>query len=116
MILVDGIEYQLYKPKNEGELESYIEENSKQLFGEDSLYFSIKTKLRGLGGVGSIPDAYAIILSKPYKWYLIETELSSHSIFNHIVPQLHKFIQGIKDPTSRKNIVEALHNEIKSDP
>ena len=71
--------------------------------------------MKTLGGVGSIPDAYAITLSKPYKWYLVEVERSTHSIFGHIVPQLNKFVQGLKDPKSRRIIVESLYNEIKSD-
>ena len=116
MLIVDNVQYTLYSTSNEDELETFIEKQAERIFGRDSLYFSVKTKLKSLGGVGSIPDAYAITLTKPQNWYLVEVELSSHSIFNHIVPQLNKFVQGLNDPSSRRNIVEALYNEIKKDP
>jgi len=41
--------------------------------------------------------------------------LSKHPVFSHIVPQLNKFVHGIKDPDSRKSIVRALYDEITSD-
>jgi len=116
MLIVDNVQYTLYSTSNEDELETFVEKQAERIFGQDSLYFSVKTKLKSLGGVGSIPDAYAITLTKPQNWFLVEIELSSHSLFNHIVPQLNKFVQGLNDPNSRRNIVEALYNEIKNDP
>jgi len=101
MLIVDDFEYRSWIPSSEAELERFVEEHSKRIFGEDSLYFSVKTKLKSLGGVGSIPDGYVLGLSKSYQWSIVEVELSSHPIFNHIVPQLNKFVQGIKDPDSR---------------
>jgi len=115
MLIVDGVEYRSCTPSSEAELEEFVEAHSKRIFGEDSLYFPVKTKLRSLGGVGSIPDGYVLSLSKPYRWSIVEVELSSHRIFEHIVPQLNKFVQGIRDPNSRKRIVSAMYNEIKGD-
>jgi len=115
MLIVDGVEYRSWTPSSEAELEELVEAHSKHIFGEDSLYFAVKTRLRSLGGVGSIPDGYVLNLSKPYGWSIVEVELSSHRIFEHIVPQLNKFVQGIRDPNSRKRIVRALHNGIKGD-
>ena len=116
MLFVDGFEYQLYKLKDENELEKYTEKLAKKIFGQDSYYFSVKKKIKSISGIGSIPDAYAISLTEPPKWYLVEVELSTHSIYNHIVPQLNKFIQGLKKYESRKIIIEALYDEIKNDP
>lgn len=115
MLFVDGIEYKIWTPSNEEELEIFVEDHSKKIFGDDSLYFPVKTKLKSVGGIGSIPDGYAINLSKPHKWFIVEVELSTHPVFNHIVPQLNKFVQGLRDPSSRKKISEALYNEIKKD-
>jgi len=115
MLIVDGVEYRSCTPSSEAELEELVEAHSKRIFGEDSLYFPVKTRLRSLGGVGSIPDGYVLSLSKPYRWSIVEVELSSHRIFNHIVPQLNKFVQGIKDPASRKRIVRVLYDEITGD-
>ena len=115
MLIVDGVEDRSCTPSSEAELEELVEAHSKRIFGEDSLYFPVKTRLRSLGGVGSIPDGYVLSLSKPYRWWIVEVELSSHRIFEHIVPQLSKFVQGIKDPDSRKRIVRALYDEITGD-
>jgi len=54
MLIVDGVEYRSWIPSSEAELESFIEAYSKRIFGEDSLYFSVKTRLKSLGGVGPI--------------------------------------------------------------
>lgn len=116
MLYVDGVKYKLWIPSKEEELENFVEKNATKIFGEDFLYLPLKTKLKSLSGIGSIPDGYAIGLTKPYKWYIIEIELSTHPVFSHIVPQLNKFIQGLKEPSSRKNIVEAVYNEIKKEP
>jgi hypothetical protein len=115
MLVVDGVEYNYYFTSSEDDLEDYIEINAKRIFGNDSLYFSVKKKLKSLSGIGSIPDAYAIDIVQS-QWYLVEVELSTHPIFEHIVPQLNKFVQGIKTPRSRKDIVEVLYNEIRNDP
>jgi len=97
-------------------LENLVEKNINKIFGEDILYLPLKTKLKSLSGIGSIPDGYAIGLTKPYNWYIIEIELSTHPVFDHIVPQLNKFINGLKEPKSIKNIIEAFHKEILKDP
>ena len=47
--------------------------------------------------IASLPDAYVITLSKPYQWFVVENELSAHPVYSHIVPQLMKFINGIKN-------------------
>jgi len=46
MLIVDGVEYRLWIPSTEEEFESFIEEHSKRIFSEDSLYFPVKTRLK----------------------------------------------------------------------
>ena len=65
--------------------------------------------------MGSIPDAYVIDLVKPYQWYVIENELATHSVYDHIVKQLTKFINGIDNQNSRTQILELLYNEVNRD-
>ena len=62
-----------------------------------------------------IPDGYVIKLSKPYNWYIVEVELSTHPIYEHIVTQLSKFINGIENHHNQREITEAIYNEIKKD-
>lgn len=116
MLLVDGAEYRVWSPSKEEDLESYVERFSKHIFGEESIYFSVKAKLRSFSGIGSIPDGYVVTLSRPHRWFVVEVELSTHKVFEHIVPQLNKFILGIRDSESRKGLVRALYDVINGDP
>ena len=47
-LIVDGVNYRLFTPSSEDEIESFIVIHSKQIFGEDSLYFSVKKQLKSL--------------------------------------------------------------------
>jgi len=116
MLLVDGVEYRPYRFSKEEELEDLVETNSKKIFGEDSFYFNVKTKLKSPAGIISIPDGYAIILTKPYRWFVVEAELSTHPLYEHVVPQLTKFINGLKNSETRKSLVKSLHDVITTDP
>jgi hypothetical protein len=116
MLLVDGVEYHLYRFPKEEELEELVEANSKKIFGDDSIYFNVKTRFKSPSGMVSIPDGYAITLTKPYKWFIVEAELSSHPIYEHVVSQLTKFINGLKNSETRKSLVKSLHDIITSDP
>ena len=116
MLVIDGVKYKLWKPKDEEkEFHPMVKEHSKEIFGEDSLYFDVKHKLISRSGIGSIPDAYVISLSKPYEWYVVENELASHPVYDHIVKQLTKFMNGLRNPKSRNSILEVLDEEIRVD-
>jgi len=66
-------------------------------------------------GIASIPDAYVITLSKPYKWYIVENELASHPVYSHVFPQISKFISGIDNLKSQRDIINVLDKEIMRD-
>lgn len=114
-LLIDGARYKLWTPQNEAVLEDIIKEHAKDIFGEDSIYFDIKQKIKSSAGIGSIPDGYVITLGDTPRWYIVEVELSSHPLFEHIVPQMNRFIHGIKNLLSQRKIVDALHEEISTD-
>jgi len=115
ILIADGKKFNLWKPKDEEkEFHPLIKENYKHIFGEDSIYFDVKHHLRSVSGIGSIPDAYVINLSRN-EWYVVENELSTHPIYDHIVKQLTKFINGIENPRIRSEIVETLYNKINED-
>jgi len=116
VLVIDGVRYKLWTPKDEEkEFHPMVKEHSKEIFGEDSVYFDIKHKLTSKSGIATIPDAYVITLSKPYEWYVVENELSSHPIYDHIVKQLTKFMNGLRNPESRNKVLEAIDEEIRSD-
>ena len=67
MLVIDGVKYRLWTPEDEEkEFHPMIREHHKEIFGEDSVYSDVKHKLKSKSGIGSIPDAYVISLSKPY--------------------------------------------------
>jgi len=116
MLLIDGVKYKLWTPKDEEkEFHPMVKKHSKEIFGEDSIYFDVKHKLISKSGIGSIPDAYVITLSMHHKWYVVENELASHPIYDHIVKQLTKFMNGLRNPESRNEILEAMDEEIRED-
>jgi hypothetical protein len=112
-LLIDGVKYEEWAPPSEGEFERMVEEHAKDIFGEESIYLE-KHRLRTKSGIGSIPDGYVIIVGDQPQWHIVEVELSTHPLYEHIVPQISKFINGIKNPSTQRDIVDTLYREIDS--
>jgi predicted transport protein len=116
MLIIDGVKYKPWTPKDEEkEFHPMVRNCSKEIFGENSLYFDVKHVLKTASGIGSIPDAYVINLSKPFEWYVIENELASHPVYDHIVKQLTKFINGIANQNTKNQVLDMLYDEINKD-
>ncbi len=115
ILLIDCVRYEERMPATEDEFEQVVKEHAKDIFGEQSIYLDLKHKLRTKSGIGSIPDGYVIVFRDQPHWHIVEVELSSHPLYEHIVPQVSKFIIGIKNPSTQKDIVDALYQEIASD-
>ena len=115
MLLIDGVKYELWTPPNEDDFEQMVKEHTQDIFGEQSIYIDRKQKLKSLSGVGSIPDGYVICFGNSPHWHIVEMELSSHPLHEHIVAQVSKFITGISNPNIQRTIVNALDGEIAKD-
>lgn len=115
ILLIDGVRYETWTPVNEDEFEQVVKEHAKDIFGEQSIYLDIKQKLKSKLGIASIPDGYVIVFGGEPDWHIIEVELSSHPLYEHIVPQISKFINGIRNPSTQKEIVDALYHKIDED-
>ncbi|MFC1989199.1 hypothetical protein ACFLVW_01340 [Chloroflexota bacterium] len=115
MLLIDGVKYELWTPPSEDEFEQVVKEHAQDIFGEQSIYLDRKQKLKSLAGIGSIPDGYVITLGDAPQWHIVEVELSSHPLHEHIVPQVGKFIGGISNPNIQRVIVNAIDEQIKRD-
>lgn len=115
-LLVDGVKYKHCSPKSEDELESMIKEHTKDIFGKDSLYFDIKKKIKSKAGITSIPDGYVVSFTGRPHWHIVEVELSSHPLHEHVVPQISKFISGVRSLEGQKELINSLYNEIKANP
>ena len=115
MLLIDGVKYELWTPSSEDEFEQVIKAHTQDIFGEKSIYLDMKQKLKSGSGIGSIPDGYVIMLGDSPQWHIVEVELSSHPLHEHIVSQVSKFINGIKNPLTRAEILGAMYAEISKD-
>jgi len=116
MLLIDGVKYILWTPKDEKkEFHPMVRNCSKEIFGEDSVYFDVRHKLSSKSGIAAVPDAYVITLSKPYEWYIVENELASHPVYSHIVPQISKFVDSIEELETQRDIRDILDKEVNED-
>ena len=111
ILLKDGIKYLPYKYKDEDELERMVMEHSESIFGADSVFFS-KQKIKTRSGIATIPDGF-ILLINDRKWYILEMELASHPLYEHIVVQVSKFNTAIKNPKTRKKLIDVFYEEVK---
>ena len=67
ILIVDGLKYELYTPKDEiNDFNSMVKQQYKEIFGKNTLYFDIQKTLKSKSKIGSIPDAYVIDITKPY--------------------------------------------------
>jgi hypothetical protein len=114
ILLIDGVKYEEWTPKTEDDFEHLVKEHAKDIFGEQSEYFEIKHKLKSKAGKGSIPDGFAIVFGVKPRWHIVEIELSSHA-YEHIAGQLSKFVSGITNATTQREIVDVIYNDIYSD-
>jgi predicted transport protein len=114
VVLIDGVRYLLTSPESEAVLEKAIKDNCHHIFGEDSFYFE-KKKIKSKAGIATIPDAYLIVFDTKPRWCILEIELASHSVYEHIFPQITKFKRAIENASSRRTIVELLYDAIKAD-
>jgi len=115
MLLIDGVKYELWTPSSEDEFEQEIKKHTQDIFGNESIYLDRKQKLKSLSGIGSIPDGYVIVFGDSPHWHIVEVELSSHPLYDHIVSQLGRFIGGISNPNIQRGIVNAIDEEITRD-
>ena len=94
--------------KYESEFEDMIFKNSTLFFGEDTILIQTKTKISGSSLGNTIPDGFLFDFSdmNDIKFFLIEVELSKHSFYKHIFPQITKFFSFLR--TSNPNQIELV--------
>ena len=110
IILKDGVRYIQHDYQSEAELEEIFIEHMAEIFGPEALLFP-KKKIKSRAGVGGIPDAFVIDLAKS-SWFVIEVELASHPLYDHVVHQMAKFNAGISNPTTLSSLKKAFYEEV----
>jgi len=116
MLLIDGVKYEEWTPPSEDEFEQVVKKHAQDIFGKQSIYLDIKTRLKSKLGIGSIPDGFVIFFGDVPRWRIVEVELSGHPLHDHIVAQVGRFISGIENLSTQKKIVDTVYSEVvKSD-
>lgn len=101
----------------EADFERDVVINSKQFFGGHSIYIDAKRKITTKSLGNSIPDGFLFDMadkSNP-EFYLVEVELAKHDFYNHIFPQITKFLGFFKNPKSHNELVEKIFTIITND-
>ncbi len=99
--------------ESEEELEHVVVEFSDEIFGEKTVYFDVKRRIRSRKGrLGAIPDGYLISLvgSSP-KLFIVENEISEHDELE-IGQQLMKYQATFKEGQYETKTI--LQREIKN--
>jgi hypothetical protein len=91
-----------------------VQSNAENIFGPDSIYLP-KSLIRTSDGAGTIPDGFVVDIAAR-RWFIIEAELASHSVWSHIAPQVAKQIIAASQPASRRALTELVVNRVKENP
>ena len=113
MIIAGSTKYISAPFASEQELELIVQANAEYIFGPDSVYLP-KSLIKTSDGFGTIPDGFVIDLASR-TWFIVEAELSVHSVWNHIAPQIAKQIIAASQPASRRMLTEMVINRVKED-
>jgi len=116
-IIFNGSKFEQIIYKSEEIFEGDIVNNSKILFGEKSVYIDYKRKINTKNIGGSIPDGFLLNLADIENpiFYLVEVELSTHSFYEHIFPQITKFFAFFKNRQSRNDLLDKIYSIIQMD-
>ena len=115
-LLINKEKYELLEFESEVEFEKVVIENSKHLFGKDTIYIDVKRRVGQQESHNKgIPDGYLIDFSdrKNPQLYFVENELSTHDVYSHINEQVARF--STISRTSASQIRSKLLECIKKD-
>lgn len=113
-LVIDGIRFNLWIPNlEEKEFHPIIKEHSEEIFGKNTIFLDVSTRLKSEAGIGSEPDGF-VIDPVNEKLYVVEAELSKHDPYKHINDQLTRFINCLDNLATKNMVVEALFDEIEA--
>jgi predicted transport protein len=116
-IILNGNKFKQIEYKSENIFEEDITNNSKNLFGDKSVYINYKRKINTKNLGGSIPDGFLLNLTDIENpiFYLVEVELATHDFYGHIFPQITKFFAFFKNSQSRNDLLDKIYSIIQTD-
>jgi len=107
--------YRLVQFDTEKEFEERIVAQAEIIFGKKSAYVDCKRIIGKQGAKRSIPDAYLIDFSsnRAPKLFIVETEIASHDLFQHIGVQLLQFAHSFA--AAPRQVKQVLFDEISKE-
>jgi hypothetical protein len=107
--------YKLYQFDTEKEFEECVVSQVEIIFGKRSIYLDCKRRIGKQGAKQSIPDAYLIDFSsrREPKLFIVETEIASHDLFQHIGVQILQFAHSFA--SAPRQVKQLLFEEISRD-
>ena len=116
-IIGNGKRYSQLEFTAEKDFEEDIVASSKILFGKNTIYINAKKKVDSKSLGGAVPDGFFFDFgdSTDPQFYVVEVELSSHSFYNHVFPQITKFFAFFKNTKLQKSLVDKIFSIINTD-
>jgi predicted transport protein len=116
-IIGNGRRYTQFEYATERDFEEEIVASSKMLFGKNTIYINAKKKVDSKSLGGAVPDGFFFDFgdSTDPQFYVVEVELSSHSFYNHVFPQITKFFAFFKNTKLQKSLVDKIFSVINTD-
>lgn len=107
--------YKLHQFDTEREFEQCVVAQVQTIFGKRCVYLDCKRRIGKFGMKRSIPDAYLIDFSsrRAPKLFIVETEIASHDLFQHIGVQLLQFAHSFT--SAPRQVKQVLFEEICKD-
>jgi len=107
--------FKLYQFDTEKEFEQCVVPQVEMIFGKKCVYIDCKRRIGKQGTKKSIPDAYLIDFSsqREPKLFIVETEIASHDLFQHIGVQILQFAHSFA--SAPRQVKQLLFDEISKD-
>lgn len=114
LVTPQGI-YRLHQFDTEKEFEGCVLGQLETILGKKCVYLDCKRRIGKQGAKRSIPDGYLIDFKSSHapKLFVVETEIASHDLFQHIGVQLLQFAHSFA--SAPRQVKQMLFEEISAD-
>lgn len=111
LVTPQGI-YKLHQFDTKKEFENCVVSQAATIFGKRGVYLDCKRSIGKRGTKKSIPDGYLLDFTSRLapKLFVVETEIASHDLFQHIGVQLLQFAHSFS--SSAREVKQMLFEEI----
>ncbi len=98
---------------SEDELKKMVVENADYFFGPSSFCLS-RELISNKDGFDVFADGFAVDLASR-KWFIVNTSLAGHNVWNHIVPRVVKQLVAADQSITKQLIIELIIQQLRED-